>query len=177
MRTMDRNRALEIIAACGGDPLRWPAGERAALTALIADDAGLRAAQVDAAPLDAALVAWGAAEIAGGQAETAADAALAALPGPQRWWGVAAAGGALAASVALAIAVLPPQVTPTVPTRPVPTVTADVPAAVTVAKPDMQVVAAPPTATPTTAAAAQTDAEALAYAMLFTETPEEEITI
>ncbi len=173
---MDRNRALEIIAAYGGDPLRWPPQEQAALTALIAGDAGLQAAQASAVTLDAMLVAWGAYKIEDGKAEVAADAALAALPAPRRWWGAAAAGGALAASVALALAMMPPQAKPVVTTRPAPAVTADATAAVTAAKPAVQV-ASVPAATPKAAAAARTDAEALAYAMLFTETPEEESTI
>ena len=101
--------------------------------------------------LDHVLTAWAKSPVAPGNADAAAEAALAARPAPRRWWPVAAGGGALAASVALALVALPWNNT--------------VQAPVKVAS------VAPVTAPPAD------DAESYAYQLMFTETLEEEMAI
>ena len=103
--------------------------------------------------LDADLLAWAIAPVASddAMASRAADAALAVLPAPRRWW-PALTGGAIAATLA-AIAVIPRTGTGPVP----------VPA------PAVQIAAAAPTA-----AEAQITSDAAVLALVFTSTPEEE---
>jgi hypothetical protein len=105
-----RDRALEIIAAYGGDAARWPATEAAALLALADSDAEVAGALVDARRLDALLGDW-----AGDVAPAVIDiAAITNLPRaapavrPTRRW---LAGGVFAAAMAAGIAFLAP-VTP-----------------------------------------------------------------
>lgn len=109
---MDRTRVEEIIAAYGADVTRWPADERAAAQALVAQDAKLSAAFEAAAALDADLLEWARTPVlvADTAASAAADRALANASGPLRWWRVAIAGGSMAATVA-ALAVLLPSKT------------------------------------------------------------------
>lgn len=52
---MTIDRVLEILEAYGADPARWPAAERAAAQALLAQSPELQQAQADAARLDAIL--------------------------------------------------------------------------------------------------------------------------
>ena len=68
---MTETRALEIIAAYGADPARWPAAERAALRALAARPA-VAAALVNAAALDGLLGDWARADVAMAAFESAA---------------------------------------------------------------------------------------------------------
>lgn len=57
MTPLTPQRALEILAAYGGDSRRWPAGERDAMLALIARTPELAAARQEALAGDAALAA------------------------------------------------------------------------------------------------------------------------
>jgi hypothetical protein len=103
------DRALEIITAYGADAARWPADERAALTAAIVASPVLQNALADARTTDATF-----ADMLGDWAQvvpTAADsarlaaAARAAAPRWNRW-----IGGAFAAAIAaslIAVAPLP----------------------------------------------------------------------
>lgn len=117
---MDRQRALEIIAAYGSDPSRWPEADRSALIALSLGDDGLRDAIRREAALDRALGDW----VAGlslppsaGAAERAAEVALShssslgaqfrlAHPGRRGIRGRLALGGAVAAALIAAVASL-----------------------------------------------------------------------
>jgi hypothetical protein len=98
--------ALQIIESHGGDPLRWPEADRAALLALAASDARIGTALADARVLDAMLDGW-----AGDVAPARFDlAAITAAPQeqvarPRRWL----AGGALAAAAAAVLIVLAPM--------------------------------------------------------------------
>ncbi|MBV8970912.1 MAG: hypothetical protein JO290_01335, partial [Sphingomonadaceae bacterium] len=69
-------RAAEIIAAYGGDPARWPDGERATALAVIAASPDLRAQHAAAVALDADLAAWARVPVTGGDAAAAAARAL-----------------------------------------------------------------------------------------------------
>ena len=102
------DRAAEIIAAYGGDPARWPDAERATALAVVAASAELRAAQVAARGLDAALTAWAQAPMAGGDAAAAARAAL-RRPRPFARW---AMGTGLAAGLAAGLVLLTPGSAP-----------------------------------------------------------------
>ena len=111
---MTRERALEIIAAYGGDSRRWPDGERAAVLAMAADD-DVAAAIAGARRLDAALDDWARADMAAGldfaamTAEAQEGRAAARMtPRKRQWPGRWLAGGALAASVAVAVVLLGP---------------------------------------------------------------------
>lgn len=173
---MDQTRAQEIIASYGADTLRWPLHERAALLEFIQGDAELQAAFAAAVPLDAALGDWARPRVAAGFADAAALAALAAIPATPRWWRGIAAGSAIAASVALAFAVLPPEervvVTPTV--TPIQRGSTDLPMKSEPVIRTAAVSAAQPT---TPAPVSDADADAAVYAMMFTETPEEEMSL
>jgi ferric-dicitrate binding protein FerR (iron transport regulator) len=124
--TVTEARALEIIAAMGADPARWPADERAALLALVARPA-VAAALRDAAALDALLGDWAGTEVAARPLDAATlipAARVAAVPAPRRrWW----AAGALAAAVAAAVVLTPlpdaPQTAQSFPQTPVPSAT------------------------------------------------------
>ena len=101
-------RAAEIIAAYGADPARWPDAERATALHVIAASPELTAARAAAAALDADLVAWAQAPVAGGiGARAAADAARIALrrPRPFLHW---AAGTGIAASLAAGLLLFAP---------------------------------------------------------------------
>ncbi len=175
---MEQQRALEIVASCGADSLRWPLHERAALLELIRTDPALQARCEAAVPLDAALASWAVQGVAGGSADAdaAADAALAAIPGKTRWWGGLAAGGAIAASVVLALAVLPPG--QSVMVAPIVTSNPAAPTALPVKSEAGTRTAVPKAAQPNSAApASDADADAAVYAMMFTETPEEEMSL
>jgi hypothetical protein len=116
---MERTRAIEIIEAYGGYPAAWPDDERAAAEALVARDAALAAMVKDARAIDRVLRDWACALVPATEADadTAARAALASLrPAPvvPRWLPRAAAGGLLAASVAIgAILLARPDALPT----------------------------------------------------------------
>ncbi len=101
-------RAAEIIAAYGADPARWPDAERATALHVIAASPVLTAAQDAARTLDADLVRWAQAPLAGGiPANAAATAAAAAMRRPRpflRW----AAGTGIAASLAAGLVLFAP---------------------------------------------------------------------
>lgn len=144
---MDRARAQEILAAYGADSACWPEGERAALTALLAADADLRAEAETAAALDRMLGVWAVPLASDDLAATrAADAALAALPAPRRWWPTAALGGSVAAALGAGALLLTPA----------------------------QVAEAPAPAPVQIAAADHVSYDAAVTALVFTPTPEEE---
>jgi hypothetical protein len=94
-------RALDIIAAYGGDSRRWPADEREAVTLLAISDPAVAAALAEARQLDALLGNW-----AGDVAPRAPFEAAALIPAPAvvaaparqsraGWW----VGGAIAAAL------------------------------------------------------------------------------
>jgi hypothetical protein len=174
MTMMDQDRALEIIASYGANAQRWPLRERDALLDLAHADAVVQAAIAAAEPLDAALHSWAGQDATTGSADTAALAALAAVPARPRWWGGAVAGGAIAASVALAVAVLPTGETlaPTPAMQPSPATTIAVSAS---SRPAIRQIAAASTQPKPIAAISDADADAMVFAMMFTETPEEEM--
>lgn len=153
---MDRTRVLEIIAAYGADATRWPAAEREAAQSLVAQDAALRAEVDAAAALDAELMAWAMAPVAGGDlaATAAADAALARAANQRRWWPAAAVGGSIAASLLAAVLILP------------------TPSSGPSTAPPTQVAQVAPTATPIQTAQVEQDVQV--WASVFTLTPEEE---
>lgn len=102
---MTPETALQIIESHGGDPLRWPEADRAALLALAAADWRIGTALADARALDAMLDGW-----AGDVAPAKFDlAAITRTPQEQvarpRWL----AGGALAAAAAAVLIVLAPM--------------------------------------------------------------------
>lgn len=175
---MDQTRAQEIIASYGADALRWPLHEREALLAFIRGDAVLQAACAAAVPLDAALGDWARPRVAAGfaDADAAALAALAAIPATPRWWRGIAAGSAIAASVALAFAVLPPEQrvveTPTV--TPIQQGSTALPVK---SEPVIRMAAVSAAQPRTPAPVSDADADAAVYAMMFTETPEEEMSL
>jgi anti-sigma factor RsiW len=146
------DRALDIIAGYGADAARWPADERAALTAAIAASPVLQRALADARATDAAIAGmigdW--AQVAPSAADSArlAAAARASAPRWNRWLG-----GAFAAALAASLIAIAPM----------PRLWGDAP--------EQQ-----GTTSPTIVASADdtgiTDAQA--YAMLFTLTPQEE---
>lgn len=145
------DRALAIIAACGADPARWPAGERGGVAALAATPA-IAAALAGARDLDGMLDAW-AVDVAPHDFDALA-LARAAGGKPSRWHGWLA-GAVMAAAVVTGFAVLTPS-GPAVAPGIAPT-TAGSPAAS----------GAPPTAPPS-------DADREAFAMLFTPTADED---
>lgn len=57
---MTRERAIEILEAFGANPERWPADERHAVEAAIAEDAGLQALADRERELDSRLMDWNA---------------------------------------------------------------------------------------------------------------------
>jgi hypothetical protein len=75
-----RDRALEIIAASGADPARWPDEERASIERLAEQDAGVAAALRRAAALDSAIAQWldSGPAVEAGAADRTAAAVLAA---------------------------------------------------------------------------------------------------
>lgn len=100
---MKRERALEIIAAYGADAGRWPDGERAAVLALAAADAGVAAAIAEARAIDGLIGDW-ARDVRPGDFDTRAivmapQVGVAMMPVARRWL----AGGALAATLALGL--------------------------------------------------------------------------
>lgn len=122
---MTEDRALEILAACGADPARWPAAEREALRALADRSPAVAQALAEARAVDAALAGWLAEpEIAVSTARSDTAAALAALaearataarPRPmraRRWWGGLAVAASLAAAVGLSWPALNPATQP-----------------------------------------------------------------
>ena len=171
---MDRDRALEIVASYGADALRWPLSERQALQELSRSDAVVQAALAQSEPLDAALRTWAVQSVASRSADAAALAAMAAVPVRRRWWTGAVAGGAIAASVALAVAVLPPQhilvPAPVGQINPDPMTVAPVQTL-----PAIQQVAAVSAQPKSNATVGDADADDLVFTMMFTETPEEEM--
>lgn len=109
---MNIERALEIVAAFGGDARRWPDDERGDVLALAAVDAGLAAAIAEARGMDALLSDW-ARDVAPVDFDAAAIVRDAAVVVPvskpvtrpgRRWF----AGSALAAAVAAGVLVLAP---------------------------------------------------------------------
>ncbi len=102
---MTEARALEIIAAMGADPARWPADERAHVAAL-ASRPMIVAALREAAALDALLDDWAQPGVAAMPFDAAAlipAASVAAAPAQQRrWWAAGAVAVAVAAAVVLA---------------------------------------------------------------------------
>ncbi len=108
------DRAAEIIAAYGGDPARWPDGERATALAVVAASPVLRAAQAEALALDAEVIRWATAPVAGGDvaaAAAAAGAARAAMrPSRSLWrW---AGGTGIAAGIAAGLLLVVPHPRP-----------------------------------------------------------------
>ena len=104
---MTRDRALDIIAAHGGDAARWPVIEATAVLALAADDGVVAAALADARQLDALLGDW-ARDVAPATIDLAAITRLpeaGPAPRPARRW---LAGGLVAAAMAAGIAFLAP---------------------------------------------------------------------
>lgn len=110
---MTRERALDIIAAYGGDSARWPADERAAVLAM--RDGAVTAAIAEARGLDGMLDDWALGEVAAtldfaamtaGAQESRAMVRMPERKGPwpSRWL----AGGALAASVAAVVVMMGP---------------------------------------------------------------------
>ncbi len=85
------------MGAYGADTRRWPAAERAATLAAIADDAVVAAAYAEAQTLDALLDEWAGRDVRGGDA---AGAAARVLRPSRRWWRLAAGGSGIAATVA-----------------------------------------------------------------------------
>lgn len=122
---MTEARALEILAACGADPARWPADERATLQALATRSPAVAQALAEARAVDAALASW-LAEPANTVSPVRDDAAaaLAALgevrarvPRPRparanRWWGGLAIAASLVAAVGLSWPALEPASPP-----------------------------------------------------------------
>lgn len=126
---MTRERALEIIAAYGGDSARWPADERAAVLAM--RDGAVVTAIAEARALDAALDDWALGEVAAtfdfagmaagaqerpamvvaGAQQRPAMVVAGARQGPNRWL----AGGALAASIAAVVVMMGPMKSGTAP--------------------------------------------------------------
>lgn len=115
--TPSPDRVLELIAAFGADPARWPSAERDAALALIALRPELAAAQSEAAALDQLLVAWDApaprpqARAAIIETARCAPQALPAAanddePPPRRIWRWGGA-GLVAASLVAALMALP----------------------------------------------------------------------
>ncbi len=101
-------RAAALIDAFGADTARWPADERGAALAAIAADPALTARLAEAQALDAGLAAWAAAPVP--RARSFADDLPALLPAPivaarprPLWRGFALGGGAVAASLAVAL--------------------------------------------------------------------------
>jgi hypothetical protein len=121
---MERARAVEIIEAYGGYPAAWPADERAAAEVMVAHDATLAAMVEEARAIDRVLRDWACALVPATEADAdaAAHAALAAVrpaPAVARWLPRAAAGGLLAASLAVgAILLSRPDRVPTPAERP-----------------------------------------------------------
>lgn len=116
---MERTRAIEIIEAYGGYPAAWPDEERAGVEALVAADNELQARVAEARAIDRVLRDW-ACELVPAtddEADAAAHAALIEVkrvPMARRWWPRAAAGGLLAASLAIgAIMLSRPDAVPT----------------------------------------------------------------
>lgn len=104
---MTSERALEIVAAYGGDARRWPEDERGAVLALASVDAGVAAAIAEARGLDDVLAAW-ALDVAPAQFDAAAIVRSAAVRPMRRWF----AGGALAAAVAAGVMLWTPMRAP-----------------------------------------------------------------
>jgi hypothetical protein len=122
---MTQDRALEILAAYGADPARWPSDEREALQALADRSPAVAQALVEARAVDAALAGWLAAPAASvtparddGAAARAALAeaqASGVRPHPvrtRRWWGGLAVAASLVAAVGLSWPSLEPASPP-----------------------------------------------------------------
>jgi len=77
---MDVQRAADIIAAYGGDTLRWPADERAAMMRLVATNPGIAEQARAAAAMDSVFAGWALAPVVPGNAAAAAARVLASLP-------------------------------------------------------------------------------------------------
>ena len=110
---MDRTRAAEIIAAYGGDPARWPAGERAAALQLTLDDRALGRARIEAGALDGMMAEWARRDVVGGNAGVATARALAApvqrpMRSVLRW----AVGSGIAAALAVGVVLSNPAAAP-----------------------------------------------------------------
>jgi ferric-dicitrate binding protein FerR (iron transport regulator) len=99
------DRALEIIAALGADPARWPDDERAAALALTGQPV-IAAALADARALDALLGDWATADVVAAPYDAARLTPRSAPVAPARRRGWMAA-GALAAAVAAAVVLTP----------------------------------------------------------------------
>ena len=153
---MNRTRAQEIIAAYGADVARWPSAEREAAQRLIAGDPTLRSELDVAAALDGELSVWAMVPLHASDVEAtaAADAALARLPAPRRWFPAAMLGGSIAASLLAAVIILPSS-------------SGDVPSSVA-----PQIAAATPPAAPVQTAQVAQDVQL--WGSVFTLTPEEE---
>jgi hypothetical protein len=146
---MTRAGALEIIAAYGGDPRRWPDADRPAVLALVGDPV-VAAALGEARTLDAVLVDW-ARDVAPAEFDAAAIASAAPVAAMRRgWW----AGGMLAAAVAVGLVVLAPSGPGSGPQAPIVATNAAVPSA--------------------TAAGAELGGDAESFAQVFTPTADED---
>ncbi len=122
---MTEARALEILAAFGADPARWPADERAALQALATRSPAIAQALAEARAVDGTLAGWlSEPAIAVSPARDDTAAALAALAEARttgvrqrpmharRWWGRLAVAASLAAAVGLSWPALDPATPP-----------------------------------------------------------------
>ncbi len=126
---MTEDQAIEIIAALGADPARWPDADRSAVLAL-AGSPPVAAALADARALDALLDAWASADVAATPFDAARLVPAGVQPAPRRrrWIGA----GALAAAAAAAVVLMPmgnspapvPQGTEIAADLPVPSATA-----------------------------------------------------
>lgn len=145
---MTPDRALEIIAACGADPCRWPADERAAL-AMLVDDAAVAAALREAGDLDALLAGWAADVVPAPAIDPATLIPLPPATGLRRWIGGGVAATALAAGLAL-LMVLPAS------------------------PPATRIAVIPATTAPSAAVESLASSDAAAFATVFTPTADEE---
>lgn len=118
---MSPELALQLIESHGGNPLRWPDADRAAVLALAEVDARVATALAEAQALDAMLDEW-AGDVAPASFDLTAIARtpLEPIERPRRWL----AGGALAAAVIAGLLVLAPTNSPQSPPSSVPSATA-----------------------------------------------------
>ena len=96
---MTHARAFEIVAAYGADTRRWPATERAATFAAIAEDQALALPYADARALDALLDEWAGRDVRSGDPAAAAARVLR----PARTWLRFAGGSGMVATVVAAV--------------------------------------------------------------------------
>jgi ferric-dicitrate binding protein FerR (iron transport regulator) len=113
--------ALQIIESHGGDPLRWPDADRAAVLALARRDALVGSALAEAQALDAMLADWAGAAVPARLDLAAITRSPQERPAGRRRW---LTGGALAAAVAAAVIMVAPMRGPAPTPSSVPSATA-----------------------------------------------------